>query len=67
MFELYEQYGRLLDDLRRRYGELRKTVSDADSRLRLIREEIYELEDDLFLMRSHVNDRRFNNETSGNA
>lgn len=67
MMDLYEQYGRLLDDLRRRYGELRKTVSDADSRLRLIREEIYELEDDLFLMRGHVNERRFNNETAGNV
>lgn len=67
MVELYEQYGRILDDLRRRYGELRKTVSDADSRLRLIREEIYELEDDLFLMRSYLNERRLNNETSGDA
>lgn len=67
MNDLCEQYGRLLDVLRRRYRELRKTVSAGDPRLRMIREEMFELEDDLSLMRAHVNERRLNYETSSNV
>lgn len=67
MVELYEQYGCILGNLQRLYDELSKVVSKSDARLRLIKDEIYELEDDLYMMRSYVNERRLNNETSSNV
>ena len=54
MFELYDQYVRLLDALRGRYAELSNFLRFRDARLQVLRSEIYEINLDVKNMRKYV-------------